>query len=177
MLLLGLLAAAACGGARSGPTPVADSTYVAVMGELLRLDRTRRTSPMPVRPMPPTNGTAKDSAKADSALAAWRADSLAREVADSAARAAVLVRYGVTLETLEATARVLAGDTKRGRTMWERIQQRSSETPADSAAPDTGAVDTGDAVLPVPDGTVPAPVVTGAPPKTKLAPRPRKVVE
>lgn len=54
---------------------------------------------------------------------------------DSATRAAVLRRRGVTRDSLERVARALAADPKRAALVWGEIERRESSAGAESALP------------------------------------------
>lgn len=132
----------ACGDSTpSGRLP--DATYIAVMGDLLRLDQARRSRPVPPWPGPAVGRLSSDT----SWKAARRGESLKVFRADSAARAEVLATHGVTEAQLEATAMALVDNTQRSRVLWDSITKRASQplpSPARPNAPGTGtSADTG----------------------------------
>lgn len=129
LFAIGLAAAAgACSGDR-GPSGLDDRTYVTVMSDLLRFDQSRRARPRPPLPALSADSLAKDTTW----KVARRADSLVQEAKDSASRAAILAKHGVTEMQLEATVRRLVDDTKRARALWDSVVRRAAEPVAPSA--------------------------------------------
>jgi hypothetical protein len=148
-------------GAPAGERPLADEPYMNAMADLLRLDQARRSRPSPAWPGPVAGRLSTDTS--------WkverRAESLQVVRADSAARAEVLARHGVTEAQLEATAVALAGAPKRARIVWDSIATRAARqrTNPDSA---------GAAGRTIPDSTMPA----GTPPAGGASAAPRTPV-
>lgn len=116
----------------AGASPLPEATYMNAMADLLQLDQARRSRPSPGWAGPLPGRLSTDTAW----KAIRRGESLAVLRADSAARAAVLARHGVTEAQLEATAVALAGDPKRARIVWDSIATRAQRlrTNPDSAA-------------------------------------------
>lgn len=140
LLVVSVLGIVACDrGATASRVP--DATYVRVMGDLLRLDQARRSRPVPPWPGPAVGRLSTDT----SWKAARQTESLKVVRADSAARAEVLARHGVTEAQLEATATALVDDTRRARTLWDSITKRAAQPlptpsrPGAPASPDTSA--------------------------------------
>lgn len=146
-----ILVAGACGGrSPAAAAPLADEAYINAMADLLRLDQARRSRPTPAWPAPAAGRLSTDTAW----KAARRAESLKVVRADSAARAAVLTRHGVTEAQLEATAIALTEQTRRARLVWDSITTRAARQRAPNESAGKAAAP---AITTPPGGAVSAP--------------------
>ena len=147
---------------QSGGPPTAgvlgDSTYVAAMAGLQRIHDERVRTPMPPVPIVPgPNGSAPtpEAQRRRDSVVRHRADSIV--AVDSVKRLAIFSQYRVTVATLEATARALAGDPARLQRVNDAVYRRMTVLDAAANLAKTpGAKSGATATSPAPSAAAPA---------------------